>query len=221
MKISKESRKILRNFSLINDSILFKPGKLVLTKAVANNITGEFELDEEINVEFGIYALVEFLGVLDLFQDPELTFNENYVTISEGKHKVKFFGADKSILIIPKERMSFALIKAEEDVTFKLTAEQLQQINKTSGVLRLPDVTFSGNGKVVTAIVSNIKDHSTNSYSMEIGPCSQKFKAVLKVENLKMIVSDYDVALSKTKAARFTHGNLVYHMKMEDASSID
>lgn len=212
---------MLKNFAAINDNIYFEPGNLVLTKSVANNITAEVEVTEDFSVGFGIYALTEFLGVLSLFQDPDLTFTEKYVTISEGKNKVKYFGADKTILAIPKKRMSFELINAEADVSFNMTSEQFQQIIKTSAVLRGPDVLFVGDGKNLKAVISDVSNSSSNSYSMELGPTTAHCSVHFKVENLKMIAGDYAVDLSKANISRFTNGSLVYHIAIEATSTFE
>lgn len=221
MKISKQTTHLLKNFAAINDNIYLEPGNLLMTKSVANNITAEVEVAEKFPTAFGIYALNEFLGVLSLFQDPDLTFTEKYVTIAEGKNKVKYFGADKSILAIPKKRMSFDLVNAEADVSFKLSADQLQQIIKTSGVLRAPDVLFVGNGKTLIAMISDVANVSSNSYSMELCESKSHCSVHFRVENLKMVTGDYDVDLSKANISRFTNGSLVYHIAIEADSTFE
>lgn len=221
MKISKPTLTLLKNFATINDNIYFEPGNLILTKSVANNIAAEVEVDEEFPVGFGIYALNEFLGVLALFQDPELTFTEKCVTIAEGKNKVKYFGADKTILSTPKKRISFDLLDASADVSFKLSADQIQQIIKTSGVLRAPDVNFVGNGKVLLAVISDVANKSSNSYSMEICPIDATCNVHFKVETFKMVTGDYDVDLSKNNNSRFRNGSILYHIALEHDSSFN
>lgn len=221
MKISKTTISLLKNFATINDNIYIEQGKLLLTKSVSNSITAEVELAEEFPRGFGIYELNAFLGVLSLFQDPDLTFTEKYVTISEGKNKVKYFGADKTILAVPKKRMSFELVDADADITFALSNEQFQQIIKTSAVLRGPDVVFVGNGKMLTAVVSDVSNSSSNSYSLEICPTDAVCSVHFRVDNLKMINGDYVVDLSKANVSRFTNGALVYHIAVEADSSFE
>ena len=47
---------------------------------------------ETFDRDFGIYDLNEFLGVYSLFaDDPELAFDEKFVTVANGKSKVKYF----------------------------------------------------------------------------------------------------------------------------------
>lgn len=218
MKISKDTLKMLRNFATINDNIYFEPGNLILTKSVANNITAETQIAEDFAAGFGIYSLNEFIGVLSLFANPDLSFTEKYVTITEGKNKVQYFGADKTILAIPKKRMSFDLVGAAVDVAFDLTADQFQQIIKTSGVLRAPDVTFKGNGKVMVAHISDAANTSSNSYSMELCDTTARCAIHFKVECLKMIIDDYNIAVSTKNIARFVGSNSTYHIATENDS---
>ena len=75
MKLSENTISILRNFSDINQNILFKPGKNVATMSTMKNIMARAEVEEDFEQEFGVYDLPEFLRALDSFQQPVLKFN--------------------------------------------------------------------------------------------------------------------------------------------------
>lgn len=221
MKISKATLVILKNMAGINGNIWIDKGNLIMTKSTANNITAEALVAEEFPIGFGIYDTNEFLGVLSLFQDPDLTFTDKFVTIAEGKNKVRYFSADKSILTIPKARLSFDLVEAQVDISFELTSEQLAQIIKTSAVLKVPNVSFVGNGKTLNAVISDLENKSSNSYSMEVGETTSECSVNYRVENLKMIPSAYTVDLSKQGISRFSVGELVYHIAIEEGSTFE
>lgn len=221
MKISKATLVILKNMAGINGNIWIDKGNLIMTKSTANNITAEALVVEEFPIGFGIYDTNEFLGVLSLFQDPDLTFTDKFVTIAEGKNKVRYFSADKSILTIPKARLSFDLVEAQVDISFELTSEQLAQIIKTSAVLKVPNVSFVGNGKTLNAVISDLENKSSNSYSMEVGETTSECSVNYRVENLKMIPSAYTVDLSKQGISRFSVGELVYHIAIEEGSTFE
>ena len=92
MKLSDRTVNLLRNFSTINQSILFKEGKKLRTISVMKNILAEANIDEEFPQDFGVYDLGQFLNSLNLFQEPDLVFNgDSYVTVKEGKQKSKYF----------------------------------------------------------------------------------------------------------------------------------
>ena len=77
MKLSDKTIKLLKNFSSINQSILFKEGSKLRTISVMKNILAEATVDEEFPKDFGIYDLVQFLNGLDLHETPELDFTRD------------------------------------------------------------------------------------------------------------------------------------------------
>ena len=100
MKLSRETLSILKNFATINDNLTIKPGNKLVTISAGKNIVADISVTETFETEFGIYDLSEFLGVLSLFENPELVFSPKFVTIKEGKNAIKYFAADTSILTI-------------------------------------------------------------------------------------------------------------------------
>ena len=118
MKLSDLTLALLKNFSNINQSILFKQGNKLRTMSVMKNILAEATIDEELPKDFGIYDLGQFLNGMGLHQSPELDFtNDNHVLIKEGRSRSKYFFADPSVIITPPEK---AITLPSEDVTFEL-----------------------------------------------------------------------------------------------------
>ena len=68
MKISDKTLTLLKNFSNINQSILFKQGKELRTISVMKNILAEATIEEDVPKDFGIYDLNQFLNGLALHQ---------------------------------------------------------------------------------------------------------------------------------------------------------
>ena len=79
MNLSKETVAILKNYSSISQNILFTPGSVLKTRSVQNTILSSVTVPDVFPIEFGIYDLNEFLGVLSLFQNPDVDFTEKYV----------------------------------------------------------------------------------------------------------------------------------------------
>ena len=105
MKLSDNALAILKNFAGINNSILVKEGNKLRTISVAKNILAEAEIKEEFPRDFAIYDLNQFLNGLSLHQDPDLDFREDsYLSIKEGKRRVKYFFADPNVIIAPPEK---------------------------------------------------------------------------------------------------------------------
>ena len=163
MKLSDKTLSLLKNFSNINQSILFKEGSSLRTISVMKNILAEAKITEEIPKDFGIYDLSQFLNVnTTLFQSPELDFaNDGYVVIREGRSKQRFFFADPNVIITPPEK---AITLPSEDVSFELSTEQLDRLLKAAAISQLPDLSVVGGEGVVKILVRDKKNDTSNDY---------------------------------------------------------
>ena len=105
MNLSEKTFNLLKNFSSINQSILFKKGNTLRTMSVMKNILAEADIEEEFPRDFAIYDLVRFLNGISLYDEPEFDFaNDSYVTIRAGKnHRTRYFFADPSVIVAPPE----------------------------------------------------------------------------------------------------------------------
>ena len=105
MKLSDITLELLKNFAGINNSILVKQGSKLRTISVAKNILAEADISEDFPKDVAIYDLNQFLNGLSLHQDPNLDFSEDtYLTIREGKRRVKYFFADPQVIVTPPEK---------------------------------------------------------------------------------------------------------------------
>jgi hypothetical protein len=216
MQLSKETLNIIKNFSVINGSLMLKAGNKLSTISEGKNVMAEVTIEETFPSDFGIYDLPEFLGVTSLFDNTELEFTDKFVTISDSKNsnsRIKYFAAGEGVVKAAPSTIKFPT----PDVTFTLDASQLAMIQRTAGILKASDVSIQGDGTTLSVIVSDKKNDTSNAYSHALGTTDQEFKAHLKVENLKMIPNDYEVAISKKKISRFKHtaSDLTYYVAVE------
>lgn len=218
MKLSKETVALFKNFAGINSNLLLKSGSKLATISAQKNVMADATVAETFP-DFAIYDLNEFLGAMSLFDDPDLDFQEKYVSISQGSMKIKFFAADASVLVAPQKAITFP----EAEINFTISADKLQMINRTASVLHAADVSIVGDGSTVTVVVGDKKNATGNSFSEPVGTTDKTFKVNLKVENLKMLPGDYNVSISSKKISRFqsTATDLVYYVAVEADSSFE
>ena len=219
MNLSDKTLTILKNFAGINNSILVKQGRQLRTISVAKNILAEAEINEEFPREFAVYDLNQFLNGLGLHQDPDLDFTEqSYLTIREGKRKVKYFYADPNVIISPPEK---EISLPSEDVHFQLESASLEKLLKAAAVYQLPDFCVVGNAGVIKLVVRDKKNDTSNSYSIEVGETDKTFTFNFKVENIKIIPGSYDVLVSQKLLSQFTNSkyNLKYYIALEPDST--
>lgn len=221
MKLSDKTLTLLKNFSSINQSIMFKQGSSLRTISVMKNILAEAKIQEDIPKDFGIYDLNQFLNGLALHKDPELDFeNDGYAVIKEGKMRSKYFFAEPSVIVSPPEK-DIAL--PSEDVCFVLNTQQLDKLLKAASVYQLPDLSAIGEAGVIKLVVRDKKNDTSNDFSIVVGETNSNFVFNFKVENIKIIPGTYDVVVSQKLLSRFTSQNydLTYYIALEPDSSFE
>ena len=77
MKISDNTKDVLKNFSTINSGIRVKEGNKLETISNMKNILAVATVSESFPTNFSIYNLPEFLGATSLLEDPEFEFGES------------------------------------------------------------------------------------------------------------------------------------------------
>ena len=214
MELSKETLTLVKNFASINGSLMLKQGNKLSTISEGKNIMADVTITETLPMDFGIYDLNEFLNVVSLFPTTQLDFQEKYVLVSDGgKSRIKYFAAGEGVVKAAPASIKFP----SADITFTLDAAQLAMIQRTSSALKASDVSIVGDGSTLKVLVSDKKNDTSNAYEVSIGETDEVFKANLKVENLKMLPNDYEVAISKKKISRFKHtaSDLTYYVAVE------
>ena len=220
MKLSEKTLSFLKNFSTINQSILFKQGSKLRTISVMKNILAEVTIDEEAPKDFGIYDLSQFLNGLSLHNDPELDFaNDNHVVIKEGRMRSKYYFADPAVIVTPPEK---GITLPSEDVAFELSTDQLDKLLKAAAIYQLPDLAVVGGEGVVKVLVRDKKNDTSNSFSIVVGETDKEFSFNFKVENIKILPGTYNVVVSSKLLSRFSSKNhdLVYYIALEPDSTI-
>lgn len=219
MKLSDKTLSVLKNFSYINQSLLFKEGSKIRTISPMKNILAEATVQEEFPKEFGIYDLNQFLNGLSLYQSPELDFqNEGYLVMREGKMRSKFFFADSNLIVSAPEK---GISVPSEDVSFELDTQELNNMIKASSIHQLPDLCVVGEAGVVKIVVTDKKNDTSNDVSLIVGETDQEFSFNFKVENIKIIPGTYEVVISRKLISSFTSKNydLKYYIALEPDST--
>ena len=219
MKLSDNTLTILKNFAGINNSILVKQGNKLRTISVAKNILAEADITEEFPRDFAIYDLNQFLNGLSLHNDPDLDFKEDsYLSIKEGKRRVKYFFADPNVIISPPEK---EINLPTKDVCFQLDSTSLEKLVKAAAVYQLPDLSAIGEAGVIKLVVRDKKNDTSNEYAIVVGETDSEFTFNFKVENIKIIPGAYDVVVSEKLLSQFTNTkyNLTYYIALEPDST--
>ena len=217
MKLSNDTRDVLKNYSTINANLLVSSGNKIATMSQMKNIVSLATLPDTFENEFAIYDLNEFLSAMSLFEDPELDFGDSSVKISQGGQSLNYFYSDPTVVTTPKSDITMP----DPDATFTLKQSVFNQVLKASSVLGVPDMVLDvDEGGKMNLRVSDRKNDTSNSFSVEVGEGgSPNQKFFFKVENLKLLSGDYQVKVSSKGISNFKNLNkdIEYFIALEAA----
>lgn len=219
MKLSNDTRDVLKNFSTINQNLLVKNGSVINTMSAMKNIVAKATVPDSFNNEFAIYDLNEFLSALSLFKDPSLDFDDKAVKLKEegGGSSLNYFFSDPSIVTAPKTEITMPSV----DVEFTFTQETFNAIQKASAVLGVPDVVLKGTtGGDINLTVTDRKNDTSNDFAIKVGEnATSDFTYFFKVENLKLLAGNYKVEVSSKGISHFVNTNkpVEYFIALEAA----
>ena len=219
MKLSDNTLSLLKNFSTINQSILFKQGSKLRTISVMKNILAEATVDEELPKDFGIYDLNQFLNGLGLHQSPDLDFEaDNYVVIREDQWDVKYFFSDPQVICSPPDK---AITLPSEDISFKLETAVLEKLVKQAAVYQLPDLSAIGRNGNIELVVRDKKNDTSNIPRIVVGQTDKEFTFNFKMENIKIIPGSYNVSISSKLLSEFSNSkyDMKYYIALEPDST--
>jgi len=206
MRLSKETYNILKNFAAINSNILIQPGNILKTVSAGKNIYVEAKVTEDFDVDVPIWDLNKFLGIVSMFNNPDLEFHDTHVVITNGRSSVTYYYSEPSLLTIPTRE-----IKMPATVTqFELNEKDLTEILKASSVLQVSDLRMVGGDGKFTISVDDSGQSTSNSFEIVIDEnyTGKDFEGTVNVSEMKFIPGSYSVELTDTIISKFIHKSL-------------
>ena len=215
MRLSEQTVSLLKNFASINQNLQFKSGNKLQTISAQKNILVNAEVPESFPSDFAIYDLNKMLGVMSLFQDPELEIGDKQALIGG---KVNYMFADPTMIVTPPER---ELAFPELEVSFTMSNTDFVQTTKAAALLGLPHVCVVGDGSKITLGCTDVNNSSSDDFVTEVGTTDMNFCMVFKIENLKLFAGDYNVEITSKGISKFSHTsiNLQYFIATEADST--
>ncbi len=224
MHLSENTVAVLKNFSTINPNLLIKEGQTLSTMSAMKNIVASASVEESFDQQVAIYDLNEFLSVMSLFDQPELTFKNEFVTIIDGhgSAETKYWYSDPSVVTSPQKEITMP----SEELTFTFNSNMLNQVQKAAAVIGAPDMVLDSNGGSPLLKVVDKKNATANDYSVNIDVTAEgnpTYKFWFKVENLKLMPGTYDVTLSSKKISHFVNSKngVDYYIALEPESTYE
>ena len=207
MKLETRTMQILKNFAMINPSMLFREGTVQSTVAAQKTMLARTTIKETIPKEFAIFDLSRFIGMLSLFNEPDLEFDESRVLVSQGRQKGEYTFADPELVVAPPAKTPNV---QDPEVSFKLTSDVLQSTMRALGALQSTHIIVQGDGESITIGVGKPTDPTSDTFKIEVGQTEHTFKFAFKAENVKILQGDYDVQISSKNISHFECSDVEY-----------
>jgi len=217
MKISSDTRDVLKNFSTINSGIRVKSGNKLETISNMKNILAVATVKEEFPTNFSIYNLPEFLGATSLLEDPDFNFGETSLSIADNNSKLAYFYASEGMVVAPDKMITMP----DAEIEFKVTSTLLGDLQKASSVLGVNDLVLFSDGVTVSLTVLDKKNAASNTFSRVVGEGDgTTFSMNFKIENLKILPGNYNVSVSSKGISHFNNADieLEYFIALEPDS---
>lgn len=216
MKLTSRTLQVLKNFSTINPSLLFKTGNVLTTISPSRTVMARATVKETFPQTYAIYDLSRFIGVLSMFDDPDISMTDSYLVISEGNRTVNYTYADPEMIVTPPEKP----LKFPEDaeISFAMPSAVLSNVMKAINIMQLPEFAVTGeNGQVYVGAV-NTKNPTGDTFKTSVGPTQHSFNMIFKAENIKIISGDYNVKITSKGLAYFQGDDVEYWIPTESSS---
>ena len=217
MQFSNETLTVLKNFSTINPSIAFKPGKVLSTISPTKTILARADIAEEIESSAAVYDLNRFLATLSLLDEPDVSFGDKRFDISKNRKVVHYTYTSEEMIVTPPSK---ELKMPSSEIEFDVSWEELESVIRAAGVLQLPDIEFSTDGNTISISAVTAKNPTSDRYDIEIDSDNattpdDPMKMFIKQENLKLLPRDYHVSLSSRGMAHFKSSDIEYFIALD------
>ena len=216
MQISSSTITVLKNFSSINPSIVIKEGNVIETISSSKTIKAKARVDTTFPRRFAMYNLNKLISMVSLFDKPEVTFDDNSLTVSDGAKSTHLTYSDESTIIKPPEK---EIKLPSVDVSVSVTDGNIKDVEKALGVLSVPDIIISGDGSKIYLQAADSKNPTGDSYSIDIGSTDKTFRAIFKAENIKVLPGDYTIEICSKGISKFYNDDVEYFIAVESSST--
>jgi hypothetical protein len=222
MELSDNTLTTLKNFSSINPNMMIRSGNTIKTISEARTVLATAGIVEEFPIDFGIYDLNEFMGVLGLVDKPSLKFQDDFVIVNDstGRSKVKYFYSSEDTLTTPQKDITMP----QANVKFTLDNDTMNKLKRAASTLGHSEICISGKDGVLSLSVVDSQNMTSNAFSIDVdGEFAEDdtFNFILSTNNLKILPGDYEVEISSKLITQFSHKSLdvKYWIALEKSST--
>jgi gp45 sliding clamp, C terminal len=216
MKFDAKTISILKNFSNISLSMIFREGNVVKVISPNKTIVAKAVVPVTFDRRFAVKNLSTFLNTLSFYEDPDVTFNEKNLTISKGESQTTMAYTAENTVKAPPENDP---VLPSVDVSFDISAKALANITKMLGTLSLSEIAIIGDGTRLSVAAIDSKNSNSDTHVEVVGTTDKTFRSIFRAENLKIIPGDYHIDVCSRGISHFKGQEAEYWIVVEQNST--
>jgi hypothetical protein len=218
MKISSFDIQVFKNFSLINDSVIFDGNGDLLTVDNSATIFAWYKVNDEFPTDFAIFDFGKFTRILSYYgEEPELT-------IQDYKAIIKDSDSDKSTEFLVADEMMIELIREKQknrtkanienpDVEFFLPCSVISDTLKMANILESTHIGVCYDGEKIFLLCTNRNIPNPDTHRMDItehSSLADEFSMYIPIENMNKLLNiggkkiQYKVSVAIDKLLQFS-----------------
>ena len=215
MKISQTTMDVLKNFAVVQESLLVREPQCIVTMSTAKNIVALFDTEETFP-EFGIWDLQQFLGAISLFDlaDTEFDFQKKWVNIRCGTNSIRYTYTNVNHVTNSEHIKPSRRYKAFDEFNchFKLCEGDITKLKKASTIMfgnnDATNINIHSDGEKGYVKLDVGDDIMSNTFKTEVEEIEGKCDINIHVGNLVLLRGGYEVDVLDKKLVRFKHETL-------------
>ena len=217
MKFTQKTIEVIKNFSTINQGMLFKQGKVLKTVSPQKNVMALAHIEDEITNEFSVYDLNNFLTVLSLTDGSDFDFDDEHVVLNskQGRAVLNYRFTAQNMIVTPPEK---DIVFPEAEIKLTIEKEDLEWIFKTCSVLGTPNIGIYSDGKDVFTTAFDASGASSHNTNVKVASGNgDVYNIHFKIDSLKLILGNYDVEISSKGVSHWKNkeANIEYWITTE------
>lgn len=226
MKFSKETLEIVTAISRINakspvNGAVFKKGNRIKARRYKSDMPVLYaNIEDDIPRDFAVHDLPKFVSLFTMMDDPELTFEDNYIIFKSGKKKAKIRYVAEHLIESDSTFFTREIQMPSRDFTCEIDTKTLKMITDATSMFQAPQIAFTGDGEKVYLTTYNIRDPKSDKLEIEVGESEWKFNIIVDMLLVQFIKRDYQVSLSKRGLIEWKSDNITYYITASDKSKV-
>lgn len=213
LQVSDTTRRVLKNFGTISDSVLLVEGKRQKTVTQSRAVLAIAEFPDAWLKATGIHKMSRFRSALSVFENPTLDFEDDAMVVTDADKRglsIRYRCSDPSTIVAIGDK---TFPKHNPAVEFMLSTGDLSFLKERTSQMSMPAFAISVKNGIVTIVGKRAKNSRSKNCTIVIPKSDVTLRdksfgrsLLFKVEHLGLLLDgNYIVALSDWRYAYLTN----------------